>query len=386
MKMIKLVIKSVLVLFAIILVVLGFFLFRNSLAKMAITRTLNQKTEFVFAIGSIHLNRHSIVINELSFKHKLEREAFFKEKGFETDWVNAEVKQVMLDSISWVDIIKGHYVIALCDIDGAKLNLFRDKRFPNKYKYKPMLSALLRNVKKEFTVECINIRNSKVIIEEINKKTEEHMVLTINRLNGKIQHISSDSFYINQHPKVLINASAFILDSIETHMTYASATMDKDDVFTLKGFIKSFDATHLNKCIEPAAKAKVTSGFINEIKFDITGNEHQSTGTLDMNYEHLKIAFEEEVKNRNVKTVLANMFIKNNNEDAHDSNKHRTGEVKFERRKDRFIFNYWWNSLKSGLMSSVLNNTAQKLIEKKTEASKKEDKPNKKQQRKKNRK
>ena len=31
------------------------------------------------------------------------------------------------------------------------------------------------------------------------------------------------------------------------------------------------------------------------------------------------------------------------------------GQIDFERRKDRFIFNYWWNSLKSGIVDAMLS-------------------------------
>lgn len=78
---------------------------------------------------------------------------------------------------------------------------------------------------------------------------------------------------------------------------------------------------------------------------------------------------EEDVTQNKLKTFVANLFVKN--DDDKSRTEKYTGEINFSRRKDRFIFNYWWNALKSGIISSVLHAPAKKLVDKNAEKKRK---------------
>lgn len=51
-----------------------------------------------------------------------------------------------------------------------------------------------------------------------------------------------------------------------------------------------------------------------------------------------------------LKTLAGNVLIRANN--LEEKNHYRKGEESFKRNRDRFIFNYWWQSLQAGSLIS----------------------------------
>ena len=79
--------------------------------------------------------------------------------------------------------------------------------------------------------------------------------------------------------------------------------------------------------------------------------------TLTINYQNLKIDGLKKEKSaviNDLKTLLINTVLKNDKDKGVPLEK-RTGNIGFERDKNRQIFNYWWKSLFSGIKSSVLD-------------------------------
>jgi hypothetical protein len=67
------------------------------------------------------------------------------------------------------------------------------------------------------------------------------------------------------------------------------------------------------------------------------------------------MSFRENKKDKAVpdvfKTILINALLENDL-DASDPRSQRTGEIHFARDQNKFIFNFWWKSLLSGLKSA----------------------------------
>lgn len=351
--------------------------------KRKLVKQVEQNTDYTLQIDAISLGWNDVLILGVEFKPKMKPEAFFKNKGVETDWIKANIQTIKVKGINWKNIVEGrHYKINHLDIEQADIYVYRDKRMPDVFVYKPLISALLRNTRVRFTVPEINLDNCNVVYEEMQEKTSEPVKVSFNQLHALISHVSSDDVYLDKNPVMTIAADARILETIKAHVDYSANTLNATDEFSLKGHVHSFEATHLNRCIEPAARARIVSGHINKIDFSFTGNNTGSDGTLNIDYRDLKLEVDEEVKQNKLKTALANFFIKN--DDHKEKGKSYTGKIDFTRRQDRFVFNYWWNSFKSGIVSSVLKKPAQKAIEKKKQSAEKE-KPDKNKQRKKHR-
>jgi hypothetical protein len=337
---------------------------------------VHNNTEYELGIETLLLGGSSLSIKGVTLKNKENEETYFKRKKFQTDWIGVKVESITFEGVDWKTLVFNKIFFAeKLLITGPDIYVFRDKRMPTKYVYKPMPSALFRELTFPFTVQTLLARDGKVVYEEVTEKTEEKIRVPFTRLYATFYHFSSDPVYISEHPVTTIDAQALLFDSVKAEINYTSNTLDERNLFTLQGNVRTFSATLLNQCIEPATNVVVEDGLINKIVFKFNADENVAKGTVNMDYEHLKLKVlkekedkktgEKVKKKSGLKTFLANAFVRTRDKDKDETKGEAlpvdapkvyqyTGEIHFERRKDRFIFNYWWNALKSGIASSVV--------------------------------
>lgn len=371
-------------LISIVLILTGIFFCLPVLLNNRITSYINDHTEFSIKINTVSFTGyHSLALEEITFRHKQDKEEYIRHKGFQTDWIAVKARSVSITGIHWKKLLfdKSFYAEKLIITDPG-IYAFRDKRIPAKYAYKALPAALLRKAAAAFTIPVTEIINGKIVYEEVTQKTQQNIKVPFSNLYATIYHTSSDSVYLLAEPVMTIDAQAMVFDSIKTAVTYTANTLNKKNVFTLEGNMGSFPARLLNQCITPATHVMIESGQVNRIRFKLTANENVANGTISMDYDNLKLKVlkkdgdnttekkpgEGKMKKSGTKTFLANLFVRNKNKkQTQPGEKIRenlpahaplvddhTGAIHFERRKDRFIFNYWWNAFKSGVVSTVV--------------------------------
>lgn len=367
------VIKRILIIagICIVLLVLGTLWYLPTLMNNRITSYVNEHTEFSLTISGISFaGHHSLEIRGLKFRHKADRDTHIKQKGYETDWIDSKASVIFIYGIDWNDLLwNNRFYADRILIVSPDIYVFRDKRMPNDYINKALPAALLRNATSTFTIPIVEIRNGKVVYEEVTRKTKRNISIPFTHLYASFYHISSDSDYLSQQPLMTIDAQAMIFDSVRTSVIYKANTLDPSNTFTLEGNMKAFSARLLNRGITPASNVVIEDGFVNHIYFKFVANENEANGTMNMDHKNLRLAVLkkdtttgiETPKKSRLKSILANLFVRNKDktissekEPANGPEIHSyTGRIHFVRRKDRFIFNYWWNCFKSGVVSTV---------------------------------
>jgi len=133
---------------------------------------------------------------------------------------------------------------------------------------------------------------------------------------------------------------------------------DRQNTFSLNGNLSGLEASELNPILEKNAFIYATSGKIDAMKFSFTANNAKATGKMTMLYHGLDIA----VKNKRTDdtTALRERFISFiANIKMLDSNPMsgkdvREGIIYYERDPERFLFNYCFKSIMSGIQSSLV--------------------------------
>ena len=106
------------------------------------------------------------------------------------------------------------------------------------------------------------------------------------------------------------------------------------------------------------------SGFVDTLHMRAIGREYLSLGTMKFLYHDLKVEFldrndtsRHSVKNQLLKFAANTFVIRTNNRD-------RTGDVYFERDRNRAVFQYWVKMIMSGVTTSVGAKSNKKQIKK----------------------
>jgi hypothetical protein len=139
--------------------------------------------------------------------------------------------------------------------------------------------------------------------------------------------------------------------------------------FILKGSLGKMNLKRLDSMIEPQAKASIKSGQLNNLKFEIQGNDYDASGKLNVLYENLELellnADFERDRNvfRQIGAFIANKVI------LKSSNPKKNGEtisgtVYYIRDTHKSMFSYWWKLIFSGLKSTLTGDDLEKMKDK----------------------
>jgi hypothetical protein len=332
------------------LILLGFVLFWLLItwAKIKAISYVEKHSEYTLRINSIVFTGvHDLEITGIEFFPKLGPDQFYKVNPVERDMISAK-GQLSIEGIDWETLLKEKKIYAdrVCFKD-ADLNVYRDKRMPDgPYKYKPMHSAILRDASFSFTFPLVEVVNSRIEYDE-HPEHGSKWEIVFSKLHGILYNLSTDSSYILKHPEVILKGTGLIMEDIEGKMLYKFSTFNTKDQFTFEGHTGPFPATLFNKCITPAANVKVKTGYVKKVDLFFHANDHFSTGTFDMDYNGLEIDF------LGKNTAFMRRFIREDDRKRNGKEK-KAGEINCIRDRGTSVFNYWWLSIRSGLLSSIV--------------------------------
>lgn len=340
----------------VIAVFIGVRFFLADYVKEKIITAVNNNSDYTLTIERINFSGMKAVgIYGAELIPKKNKEAFYKANKYQKDWISVKIKSIFIHGIDWMQLYKtNHFIAEKAVIEEPYFYAYRNRTPPQPpYEYKPLPAEQLRHVKAACTIPLIEIKRGKISYEEVTKEGDESGTVRFSKLYGSIYHFSTVESEWKNEPMIIIEGKAQIMDSIPAEITYKFNPAH--DHFTFEAKIKSFTATVLNQCLNPLTNTEIESGYIKGIKLKFDADNNSANGYLDIDYKDLKVKVlskDEDKHKLKLKTFVANLLIhKENTPDPADKESH--GEIKFERRKDRYIFNYWWNAVKSGVVSSV---------------------------------
>ena len=128
----------------------------------------------------------------------------------------------------------------------------------------------------------------------------------------------------------------------------------KYEEFTINGKLEPVSGTDFNQMVEHLLPVHIKSADISKTTFKFSANDDISNGELIMNYDNLHVEVikgKEHDKKAGLISFVANELVRQKN--LEDKGKYIKGFIRFERRKDKAIVNFLWNSIKTGIISIV---------------------------------
>ena len=147
---------------------------------------------------------------------------------------------------------------------------------------------------------------------------------------------------------------------------------DPDKYFNLKGVVDTMDLTVADTLIKDVFNMSVTSGRLNQAKFDIDFNETQASGSVLFDYEKLKVTLfkgqhavtvntdsmstaavekKEKLNSDFMMKIIVNGLIKENN--IPGKGNYVIGSAAYVREPDKPVFRYIWYSLAGGMLETA---------------------------------
>ncbi len=305
----------------------------------------------------------SLEVSGLHIESPYAREDYQQVNDYHTDWISARIGRIRLSDFSYERLIKNSECSASkVIIDSVTVQVYRDKTIPNPpFVHKELPASLLRAIGGSVSVDTILISHVNIVYEERTHHSEKPGKISFNNLSAECYHLTNDAERLALNPYFVITGRANVQDKAQLTANIRFDLSSENDAFTMTASAQPFDAQILNPVITGVLPARITGGAVKALQIEVDANDDRATGTLVFEYSGMQ--FELLDTDGESKSWLVNLAGKamTRNENLRSENNFREGVVDFSRRKDRFIFNYWWNSLKSGIVD-VMVSDAGKLL------------------------
>lgn len=321
-----------------------------------------QRSDF-YAI-SLNTDDSTLSCKKWQFKATIPEKNYFDTMKFQTDYPNISVHGIKLNRVDAEYLLERKYLhVQSALVQNFSMNMTRNKNYPYKIgKVVKMPQEQIKGLEYPFYISEVVIKNGQINYFEIPKNGSEKGHLWLDRVQVKLFNFSNDSSVLSYDDTLQVEMEAYFYNQ-GLIQVYANMPMnDPTKKHYVYGKIGTFDPTNLNKILINAAKMKVQKGTINGGEFEFIADEKKSIGQLNLLFKKLKFKVMTEengkMKSDNLKSMIANLFITRNNP-VQPGQEPIIGAIEFNRDQSRWIINYWWKSLFSGINNIVMARRAE---------------------------
>lgn len=316
------------------------------------------------------ISGNNLEISGMSIVTPYPQADYKKHNKYHTDWLSIKIRKIRLDNFDYQRLIEGkQFYASSVTIDSAEIDIYRDKTLPDPpFKHKPLWGSLLAKISTELNVDTLYLKNSNVRYFEKSVHSDNagrvHFANTFATCYG----ISNNAKKLKDQPILEIDMQG---DVMGISQIIAKALIDlssKNDAFTLSAKADGFEAIHMNRILSGVLPVTITEGQVKGIKVEMSANENNATGTVELEYEGMKFDLFSGDEHSKLKSFFANAAAKAiiHKENLKTNKNFRVGVIKFDRNKDRSIFNYWWKATQTGVVDAMMTDAGKlfKLDEK----------------------
>lgn len=323
------------------------------------------RNAFYFRDLSFNSEEHHLLIGGLELDNKLERYEYINQFDYETDWIELEQGELEVNGFNFETFFrKGIIQTELINAKDLVINVFRDKRkIEDKARRPDMVQTRILGIPKDININELRLENGFVGYQE-RPDTDAPRAGAIHfaDINASISNITNIESQLDQNNIMEVNATGKIMGEGTVDMTVLFTLDDPDQGFHMKGSVGAMSLEALNDMIGPETRIGINAGQLDNLFFNIYANNLEGTGDLIMKYRDLKIKIldknYQDKQNifRRAGAFLANTFVVQNN-NPKKNGELAEGKVYYKRDPSKFIFNYWWELLLSGMMSTLSGDT-----------------------------
>ncbi|GGZ19731.1 hypothetical protein GCM10007049_10320 [Echinicola pacifica] len=345
----------------------------GSIAKAAVH--FNESRNVVVAKGmTIDKANKSLKIDSVGLDNKWDKYRYINDFTKETDWIELERGQLELINMNYEAFLaKGLIEAETLHAKDLKISVFRDKRKPDDTRKRPkMINEIINSIPKDLHLDKIHMENGHVSYEERpDNGVPKSGMIFFDQINADISNITNIPELLEDHSELTLKANARIMGAGKVDLNVTYFLQDSTGKFKMDGMIHSMELPEINAMLRPATQVEIRSGQLQSLAFNINGNDLEGRGELIMKYTNLAIDIRGKSygKDQNVFQKIGS-FLTNKliirTENPNKKEELRKGHVYFKRDQSKFIFNYWWKMMLSG-MRSTLTGEDEETLRKRTE-------------------
>ena len=309
----------------------------------------NRDSTELLSILEVTKNRDSeLIIDSLSWIPQLSLKDFSDYHGWRKSRTTAKVNRIEAEMPTMRS--DSAYTIGKICISGADIDLEKDLSYDLPSRETSLPQDILKELDLKFSIDSIAFNQSNLAVK-------------LHREKGLVAQLSfkdiQGSAYATNLPKAKTalgftsKASTLNGSSLEVRSEYY---YDTNNPWVLSGSMTDTELEFFSDFLRKMAGVEIASGKLNQLKFDMEGNNQINEGTVSFLYDNLSIVavHKETGKKKVVLNVLTDVlgalvFWKQNPTNGNT----RIGEFSVERDPRRAFPSQWIQGLMSGLLETV---------------------------------
>ena len=291
------------------------------------------------------------------------QEEFFRIKEYQCDLPYVDISDFTLNGIDGDLLLEKKYLYA----EEAKATKFylrttRNKNYPYRPgKITPMPQDQIMGIESLFYLKKVSVINGKIDYFEIPANGNPPGNLWIDKIKISAENITNDSSLLSINDTMQITMEGYIYSQGLIQVFANMPILDPQKKHYVYGKIGLFDPSNLNRITINCAQMKIQKGTIRSGEFEFIADKKQSIGKLNLIFDKLKMKIlkrdGDRLKGDNIKSIIANLYITRNNPEK--GKEPIIGAIHWDRDASRWITNYWWKSLFSGINNIVMSRRAE---------------------------
>jgi hypothetical protein len=294
-----------------------------------------------------------------------DKQEFQKQIRYQTDRVEGRVQQARLYGFVLDELIgsKNFFADSL-EIEDARLEVFRDRNLPHDTERRPPLpSRLINEAGLPLYLGKVLVYELDVVYQELPEDGSEEGAVPFIGLSAELRNITNVKDSLMQDSIMLVDARARVFGEPELHAIFHYNLQDIQGGYQAQGTLETFSFETINQAVYPLAGVKAAGGRHQQTRFEFSGNDLKSKGSLTLRYSGLDVDLDPE--GGELRRAIANWAgsaLVYHRDNPSNDDEPREGEIKFERDPTRFVFHYWWNAFLTGVRSTVLRDVVDEVI------------------------
>jgi len=283
---------------------------------------------------------------------------FSSRNKYQEGRIEADLSGITLHDFSVANYIKSRNLISsYIEIGNMELNVFRDKRKEFRHVKRPTFQDMIYNYPGTINIDSIGILNGNIVYTEHAEEASEKGSISFDEINATIYKITNDTIYKTEKAYLRLNATALLMGKSKISVLLKARIFDSQNTFSVNGTLSEMEVSELNPFLEKNVFITISSGKMKAMNFSFSANNTKASGNVKLLYQGLNLtvinkqtggttAIKEQIK-----SAIANIIVMKSN--PMPGKEVRPGIIEFDRDPERFLFNYCFKAIMSGIKSSL---------------------------------
>ncbi|CAN5622788.1 hypothetical protein BH11BAC2_BH11BAC2_10930 [soil metagenome] len=278
--------------------------------------------------------------------------------GKQIDRIKVSVEELQFDQMDIKAFFEtGNFIAKSTKLKKPLVEAFRDKNDKRKPWHPESLQNLIKSIPVSTNIDSLFVEDGQVVYEEVAPGARKAGRIFFKKMNGSITGISNDSLNYTASSKIIVNVTAKLMDVAKIKVYLSIPLNTNQMVFDCSGHLSSMHLKELNDMTEENAGVSIRGGELDSMSFSFKADQIRATGKMIFAYHDLDFSIKNKKTGKSgfkedaLSWVARNFIVKKSNPTTGEDL--RITSINYERNPSRFMFNYTFKALMSGIKPAL---------------------------------